>query len=105
MKKKLFVSVGEETEIEVTVLDDNGHALAVAYGGYCGGRTADEPSDWPNIELFEYKAHEAAVEAVKSVAVEMILRGRPFASAHIINHCDRHWDFCLQAHVFSRSAQ
>lgn len=88
MKKKLFVSVGEETEIEVTVLDDNGHALAVAYGGYCGGRTADEPSDWPNIELFEYKAHEAAVEAVKSVAVEMILRGRPFAPAHIINHCD-----------------
>ena len=60
MKKKLVVSVGEDTEIKVTVLDDNGHALAEAYGGYCGGRTADEPSDWPNIELLECKAHEAA---------------------------------------------
>lgn len=83
MEKKVVVSVGKDTEIKVTVSDDNGNVLAVACGGYCGGMAASDVSDWPNVALIECRNKEPGIEAVKSVTVEVLLRGRPFASAYV----------------------
>lgn len=89
--KKVFVRrTADATEIEVKVLNADGKVAASCSGSFCGGATADEPSDWPVIDLSpDYTSHKAAVAAARAVGIEMLEAGRPFAPYTLQPDCIR----------------
>lgn len=91
LTKYVFIKrTADATEIEVKMLNANGKVAASCSGSFCGGATADEPGDWPMIDLSpDYTSPEAAVAAARAVGIEMLEAGRPFAPYTLQPDCIR----------------